>query len=169
MYLLKLFFLFSIFGYFMEITLQAIRDNEPGHSGILYGPWCPVYGIGACLIFLTFNQIEQWHLQPILTILIMYLTSFICLSLIEWIGGNLIEKIFHIVFWDYSDQPYHFGKYISLRMSTIWSIGSLILYYALIPLTNRIFFPPIFSWVLLCLLLLDYIISFLKQKRHQSN
>ena len=65
--------------------------------------------------------------------LIVFVCMTIILTLLEWIGGILIEKLFHITFWDYSNYKFHIGKYISLEMSLLWGIGGIILIYLVIP------------------------------------
>ena len=37
------------------------------------------------------------------------------------------------MFWDYSNQKFHIGKYISLSMSLIWGVGSIFLIYFVKP------------------------------------
>ena len=47
---------------------------------------------------------------------------FIC-SLIEFIGGFALDKIFHMRWWDYSNRKCNVGGYICLRYSIMWGIG----------------------------------------------
>ena len=81
------------------------------------------------------------------------------------IGGILIEKIFGIVFWDYSDCKYNIGKYICLEMSLLWGIASIAFIYLLKPLIDKIIkhIPNIVIYILIFLILLDLIATlFLK-------
>ena len=48
MYLLNCFFIYSILGFIIEGLFTLIVSGKFS-SGILYGPWTPVYGFGAIL------------------------------------------------------------------------------------------------------------------------
>ena len=51
MFYINCFLLYSILGYLLE-TLAAFITKSNFKSGILFGPWTPVYGLGAVLIIL---------------------------------------------------------------------------------------------------------------------
>ena len=76
---------------------------------------------------------QNLHLNRIVETLIVFVCVTIILTLLEWLCGILIEKLFHITFWDYSNYKFHIGKYISLEMSLLWGVGSIILIYLVIP------------------------------------
>lgn len=133
MYYLNTFFIYSIFGFVLE-TIYAFAMKYDFSSGILYGPWTPIYGIGVIIIILLSNYLFMNLHMPRLyeTIIAFFVITFV-LTIIEWLGGIGIEKIFNITFWDYSHHKYHIGKYISLKMSIIWGIGSVFLIYLVRP------------------------------------
>jgi len=45
------FFLGAFLGYLWEVLLFYVQDGVFCNRGFLYGPWLPVYGVGAVLIF----------------------------------------------------------------------------------------------------------------------
>ena len=94
MYFFKYFFITSILGFFIESILWH------GHeSGILYGPWTPIYGIGADIILLLSQYFFRiLHIAKWREIVIVFFIVMVVLTFIEWLGGILIEKVFHIVF-----------------------------------------------------------------------
>ena len=51
MYYLNCFLLYSVLGYILE-TLLALITKSNFNSGIMYGPWTPIYGIGTVTILL---------------------------------------------------------------------------------------------------------------------
>ena len=53
---------------------------------------------------------------------------------IEAIGGILIEKTFHVVFWDYTKYKFHIGHYISFEVALMWGVISVIFIYLINPL-----------------------------------
>jgi len=122
MYYIKYFFLTSILGFVLE---NIICKNY--ESGILYGPWTPVYGIGTMIIIIISNKVfKKYNLNRITKYIIIFISSSLLLSLSELVGGLLIEKIFRYSFWDYSNHKYHIGKYVCLEMSILWGIASLL-------------------------------------------
>lgn len=165
MYYLNTFFIYSILGFLLE-TAYSFFSNLHFESGILYGPWTPIYGISMILIIILSNYLfSNLHMHRILETIITFFILTIVLTFIEWLGGIVIEKIFHIAFWDYSDKPYHLGKYICLKMSLIWGIGSIILIYLVKPWMDK-FMKKIPKWVTLVLattFIMDSFLTFISK------
>ena len=89
MYYLNYFFIMSLIGHFIETFIYA-----DGSSGILLAPWTPVYGIGTILILLINKVINKYIKNKYVKIILLFLSSMIILSIIEAIGGYLIEYLF---------------------------------------------------------------------------
>ena len=131
MYYLKYFFITSILGFFFESILWSHE------SGILYGPWTFIYGIGSIIIiFLSDNILKKRHLNKFLRFIILFLSCFIILTLVELIGGLFIERIFGVTFWDYTKYKFNVGKYISLEMSLLWVVASVLFVFILRPILD---------------------------------
>lgn len=161
MFYINIFLFFSIFGYLFE-TICSYIFKSGFNSGILYGPWTPLYGFGVIIIMLLSNKIfESLHLNKVVETIIIFVVITIVLTVLEWLGGVLIEKLFHITFWDYSNYKYHIGKYISLEMSLVWGIGSIILIYLVLPWSlNLIKKIPLFiTIILIFLFLVDVVVT----------
>jgi Predicted membrane protein len=161
MYYISSFFVYSFIGFLFE-NFVSIFTNNPFNSGILYGPITPIYGIGAITIiiiskYLFYNlHMPRW----IETIIIFFILIFI-LTIIEWLGGILIEKIFGIVFWDYSNYNYNIGHYIALEISIIWGLLSIFLIYIIKPLINPIVknIPRIVNLIFIGIFMIDIFFS----------
>lgn len=159
MYYINCFFIYSIFGYFIE-TIFSFFLNSSFKSGILYGPWTPVYGVGAVVILFISNYLfKNLHMNRIIETIIMFLVVAVVLSFIEALGGVLIEKIFKITFWDYTSYKFNIGKYVSLEMSLVWAVGSIIFIYVIHPLFKKIILK-IPSWLTIFLIILFLFDSF---------
>ena len=120
MYYINCLFDYSIFGFIFESVVGIFRKTGFS-SGILYGPWTPIYGIGVNIILLLSHYFFQnlyfvWWRE----VCIVFFAVMVSLTLIEWFGGILIEKVFHVVFWNYEEFEYHIGKYIALEVSFLW-------------------------------------------------
>ena len=57
MYYLNIFFIFSILGHIIENFVYVHVD-----SGILYGYWTPIYGLGVLLIITIKLSLEKWKI-----------------------------------------------------------------------------------------------------------
>lgn len=150
---IKMFFIYSILGFLLESSV-ALIFGWSFESGILFGPWTPVYGFGTILIH-TLSQylFLHLHLNRIIETIIVFFIVTILLTLLEWFGGVLIEAIFHTHFWDYSNHAYHIGPYISLTMSLLWGVGSIFFIYLINPKCNR-WFEKIPNWIFILLIFL---------------
>lgn len=158
MYYINIFFLYSILGHIMESIVYLFCKGE---SGILFFPWTPIYGIGVVIVVLCYQKIKQIK-NKFFRYLCVFLVGFLLLSLLEFIGGILIEKLFHIVFWSYDHFKFHFGHYIALEISLIWGICSIIIVLTL-PFVDKIVkkIPRSITWLFIILIILDSIMTIL--------
>ena len=159
MYYINSFFIYSIIGYLFE---TYIIKSE---SGILYGPITPIYGIGAIIILIISKYLfANLHLSIWQETLIASLLLMIILTIIELISGILIEKIFHKVFWDYSNLPLSFGHYIALPVSLGWFLASILLIYFIKPLLDKIIIniPTFVTIILIVIFIIDNIYTYYK-------
>lgn len=153
MYYLKYFFITSMLGFFIESFLWH------GHeSGILYGPWTFIYGVGSIIIIiLSDNILKRSHLNKFLRFLILFFSCFIILTLIELLGGLFIEKIFGVSFWDYTKYRFNVGKYICLEISLLWVVASMFFVFILRPVIDYIIdkFPNFVFYIFSFLFVID--------------
>ena len=159
MYLINCFFIYSILGFIIEGIFTLIVS---GHfsSGILYGPWTPVYGFGAILTIIISRKIfKNMHKSRLIETAVTFIILTIVLTLIEWIGGILIENLFHETLWNYKDYKYNIGKYIALEMSLVWGIASIIIIYFVKPIVDKIVtkIPKVITFIITTLFIIDLI------------
>lgn len=115
MNLILFFIVYSFLGWVMESTVRTISERKIINTGFLYGPFCPIYGIGALIILLFLERYKD-------NIFILFIISFIVLSSWEYIVGWLLEKIFKTKYWDYSDHKFNIQGRICLINSIAWGI-----------------------------------------------
>lgn len=158
MYYLNNFLFFSILGHIFESIMFLILNNN-GYSGIFFGPWTPVYGLGIIIIILINKFIDKYNINLIPKIILSFFIYAILLSLIEYIGGISIEIFFHKVFWDYSNQRFNIGKYISLEMAFLWGVVSCIYLFVFKRLIDKVLkkIPNYISWALFIIFICDVI------------
>jgi len=167
MYYLNTFLIYSIFGFLLETTVALVTKSH-FQSGILFGPWTPIYGIGVVLIILLSNYLfYNLHLPRWIETIFAFFIITIVLTILEWLGGTLIELCFHTVFWDYSKEALSIGKYISITKSLIWGVGSIVFIYLIKPLLDRTVknIPVVVTILFTTLFVCDFIATVIQRIR----
>lgn len=113
------FVIYSFFGWLVETIFVSLKRKQFVNMGFLDGPLSPIYGFGALtLIFLVF---------PFrFNILLFFIISIILTSIIEYITSLFFEKTFHIVWWNYSKEPFNINGRVCLKNSLYWGLLSII-------------------------------------------
>ena len=166
MYYLNCFFVYSFLGYILETSLALITKSG-FKSGIMYGPFTPIYGVGTVIILVLSKYFFiNLHMPRWIETRIVFFILSIFLSCIELLGGILIEKIFGIIFWSYKNHKYNIGNYISLEMAFIWGAVSILFIYVINPILKRLILkiPYSITYILLFVFILDCITTFIKNK-----
>lgn len=120
------FIIYSLFGWVLESIYKTIYEKKLINSGFLFGPFCPIYGIGAIIMYLILNEYKD-------NIIHVFMVGVIVLSIWEYIVGYLLEKIFKTKYWDYSDKKYNIHGRICLMNSIFWGILGVIFIYFIHP------------------------------------
>jgi len=107
------FVIFSFIGCLIDSLHKSIMQQKLILSGAIIKLICPVYGIGALFL----SKYKNW---------IQIIIGFIGLILIELISGLILEYIFRIKLWDYSNNFMNFYGWIDLQHTVYWSIVTLI-------------------------------------------
>ena len=144
---LFIFFVNAFLGWCTEVSYAALVTGRFVNRGFLNGPWCPVYGFGVVIVLAFLEPLKS-------NLLLLFLSSVVLTSALEWATGFVLEKIFHQRWWDYSDQPFNLNGYICLRFSIAWGLACLFVVKLLHPsvlLVIRLV-PRGLGWTLLALL-----------------
>ena len=129
LYYFVIFILGAITGYIYEVIFYYITLGVLNNWGILYGPWLPIYGVGA--VFL--SMLKPLKKNPIL----LFILSIIITGLLEYIVGYISVNIFNQRLWDYTGLFLNINGLVCLRSVLTFAVGSLILNYLLLPLIDK--------------------------------
>lgn len=135
MYNINIFLFYSIFGNIFERILMYFRHTEYV-SGFMGTIFTPIYGIAVLVILFIHKKVKINN--KFFKILLEFLIYVVALTILEFMGGILIEKVFNKVYWNYSNFKYNFGKYICLEVSMLWGVLSLGIIYFIHPLFKKI-------------------------------
>lgn len=107
----------------MEITLAFYEHKKFINRGFLIGPYCPIYGAGCLLLSTLLSRYSED------IVVIFALSIFIC-SILEYFTSYIMEKIFKLRWWDYSNMKFNINGRICLEtMVPFGIIGVLVVKY----------------------------------------
>jgi uncharacterized membrane protein len=79
----------------------------------MHGPFLPIYGCGAILLLKIAGPfgLAWWKI---------YIIGMVFCTIMEYITGALMERLFHVRYWDYTEEPFNFKGHICLGVSLAW-------------------------------------------------
>lgn len=112
------FFLYSFIGWAMESIYISILQKKVINTGFLHGPFCPIYGFGAVVLYILLSPLKG-------NLIAIFCTGFIILSIWEYFVGFLLEKLFKTKYWDYSENKFNINGRVCLLNSIYWGLLSI--------------------------------------------
>ena len=125
------FALYSLLGWACESTYCSIPAKRFINRGFLNGPFCPVYGVGALLVIFLLRPFTQ-------NLLVLFVFGVLVTSVLEYITGFLLEKLFHTTWWDYSKRKFNIKGRVCLRNSLLFGILSVLLLHFINPFVEKL-------------------------------
>ena len=131
--LLFLYFIFYSFcGWLWETCYCSIKERHYVPRGFLYGPVCPIYGVGFLLMVLFFAPFKD-------NLVVFYFVAVIVMTAWEYFVGWFLETTTHITYWDYSDRRFNIKGRVCLEVSLFWGIMSYVAVFLIHPPVARLF------------------------------
>lgn len=137
------FFLYSVLGWVYEVFLEVVVYRWGfTNRGVLFGPYCPVYGVGALVFLLCFSRLMEkrepaWlrWVKPLL----IFLGCMAAATAIELATSYILEALTGAWPWQtYRDYAINFEGRIALSPSVRFGLGGLLFLYVLQPLFRRL-------------------------------
>lgn len=128
-----IFVITSFIGLVGETIVSAFVDGYvKNRAGLVWGPFSPLYGLGAVLMTLAANNLRGRN-----PIVIFVVCAFVGGAL-EYAAGWFWESFFGIVAWSYQGQPLNFGGYTCAATMVVWGLAGTAWAYWGIPLMRHI-------------------------------
>ncbi len=156
-----IFFLFSVAGWCMEVTLKFIQYRRFINRGFLIGPYCPIYGWGAVAVTLIVGGL----LARRGTIGETFLAGMVVCGALEYFTSWYMEKLFHARWWDYSTKPMNLHGRIWIGNLLLFGAASVVIVKGIVPFLLRALgkLPALtvelMAGCIVALMLLDNIVS----------
>jgi len=136
------FMMYAIIGWLYEVFLEVVIYNWGfSNRGVLFGPYLPVYGVGALIFILCFYKIIKGKnlKKKILYIPLIFILCMISATLLELITSYICEFFTGSWPWQtYSSYKYNFEARIALSPSIRFGLGGLIFLYLLQPIFEKV-------------------------------
>lgn len=120
-----IFALISFGGWVYETIYCSVVEGEFTKRGFLFGPTCPIYGIGAIAEWLVLGQISN----PI----IVFIIGAVLATVIEYSTGLFLERRFKKKWWDYSMFKFNLHGRICPQASAVFGAFSVTSVFVLVP------------------------------------
>lgn len=117
---LLFFYVYCFFGWIFESSYVSLKERRPVNRGFLRLPMLPLYGTGAVMML--------WVSLPVKdSLLMVYLSGVVAATILEYVTGWGMEKLFKVKYWDYSNQRFNLNGYICLSSSIAWGFLTIFL------------------------------------------
>ena len=154
-----IFALISFGGWVYETIYCSVVEGEFTKRGFLFGPTCPIYGIGALAVWLVLGQISN----PF----IVFIIGGFLATVIEYSTGLFLERRFKKKWWDYSMFKFNLHGRICPQASAVFGAFSVTSVFVLVPamLDILMFFSrhtiSVLAFIVVTLYFLDTVASLL--------
>ena len=132
------FMIYSVIGWLYEVFLEVVVYRWGfTNRGVLFGPYCPVYGFGAIIfVLLIYNRIKDLKgKKRVISIPLVFLACMVIATLLELFTSYLCEFFMGSWPWQtYKDYAINFQGRIALSPSIRFGIGGVIFLYLIQPL-----------------------------------
>lgn len=123
---LLIFYIYCFCGWVFESAVVSVQQKRPVNRGFLRGPMLPIYGFGATIMLHVSLPLAGHPVQ-------IYFAGMVVATAFEYVVGVVMEAIFKVKYWDYSEHRFQFQGRICLQSSLAWGVLSVLLVYVLHP------------------------------------
>ena len=124
------FFLGCIIGVVVETFWCLItKFYIENRSGVIYGPFNPVYGFGAVLLTILSFALRRHHAKGWQ----VFLASAVIGGLLEQLAGWSMSTLFDAESWTYLHLPDHISQWVAWRFLVMWGLLGLVWCRAVTP------------------------------------
>ena len=125
------FFIYSFLGWILETIYAILINGYFVKRGFLYGPICPIYGFGAVILIMATKNLYGKPFKK-------FLIATIAFTVFEYIVSYLLEVLFGLRWWDYTNDFLNINGRVSLLYSIFWGIIGLFLLEKLHPFIQNL-------------------------------
>ena len=115
-----LFFFYCFCGWVWESCYVSTCQRHWVNRGFLQGPLLPIYGSGAIIILFATLPVAG-------NLWLVWLLGMLAATALEYVTGDVMERLFKVRYWDYSNHKFNLNGHICLSSSIAWGFFSILL------------------------------------------
>lgn len=125
---------FSLLGWVFECVYAVVTTRHWESRGFLFGPLCPIYGVGgtAALVLFGMPAVADAGL-PLWAVFLLCMAGS---AVLEYVVSFVLEKAFGAVWWDYSNLPLNLNGRICLPASLLFGVAGVLIVSFVLPFTQ---------------------------------
>lgn len=129
---LAYFIIYSVMGFVIETIYGAISKGiVESRQSFLYGPFCSIYGVGACVMIVCLQKVKKSHN-------LLFIGGAILGSVVEYVLSWIGELMFHVRWWDYSNLPFNINGRICIAFACFWGVLAMYLLSSFNPKIDKL-------------------------------
>lgn len=150
-----IFLVASVLGLLLEETWMLLTAGlTESRVGLVWGPFSPIYGVGAVLLTLLCWGLRSRHVEDY----VVFLSSMTVGGVLEQFAGWGMQTFLNASSWSYLHLPDHITQWVAWRFLFFWGLLGLVWYKVIMPeLLFRIGSPTTARQVVLVTLLAVYL------------
>lgn len=107
------FYFYCFFGWVFESTYVSLKSRKFVNRGFMRGPFLPIYGSGAIMMLVVSMPFQK-------NVVLTYLAGCVGATVLEFVTGTVMEALFKVRYWDYSNQKFNYKGHICLSSTIAW-------------------------------------------------
>ena len=113
------FLVYAFIGWCLESVYKSVLQKKIINSGFLHGPICPIYGYGALMLIIFFNKYQKHNFK-------LFIYSAVVFSAFEYFVSYILDAMFAMHWWDYTNEFFNLNGRISIFYSFAWGIIAIL-------------------------------------------
>ncbi|MDO4323679.1 MAG: hypothetical protein Q4C61_14240 [Lachnospiraceae bacterium] len=114
------FYIYCFFGWVWESCYVSVKSKKLVNRGFLKGPFLPIYGSGALCVLIVTIPVRG-------NIPLMFVTGMVAATLLEYVTGAVMERLFRVRYWDYTGKFLNINGYICLGSTICWGVMTILI------------------------------------------
>lgn len=156
--MIYIFVICAFLGWCFEVLFCYIQFGYIMNRGMLFGPFCSIYGFGGVILYLLFYDVKA----SVINIPYTFITASLILGAFELVSGLILKHIFKVEMWNYDGQFLVILHYTTIPILIGWGILGTLYIYLIQPLFFKIisFIPARFVKRLAVIIVILYLVDF---------
>lgn len=112
---------YCMMGWLVESIYMSFCNKKITNRGFMYGPFCPIYGFGALMVYFLLRPISH-------NLILTYVVGSLVATVFEFLTARLMLHLFGQVWWDYTDKPFNYHGILCLESTIAWGFYTIIMF-----------------------------------------